>query len=317
MKPALKVTPNFPEDQSAGRFHGRLNNLAHQRRALTGILLLIIATILFAAQDAMTKRLTTQLPVSQILFVRYFTFSLFALIFASSRIGLRVAMRSAVPHLQIVRCLLMCCEIALFTFALRYLGIAEIHAIFACFPLIVTALSVPLLGESVGWRRWVAVLCGFLGTLILLRPGSGVFDSVALLPLSCALIYAIYNLLTRRVSRYDRFETSLLYFGLVGLVACSAFALFQWQPIGATTAWFLLAVSITSVLAHLLLIKSLELTAAVVLQPFNYFILVWAILIGYLFYAETLATIELVGAGIVVASGVFIGYREYKLAVQP
>jgi len=179
--------------------------------------------------------------------------------------------------------------------------------------LIVTALSVPMLGESVGWRRWLAVCAGFVGTLIILAPGAEVFNPYALIPLACAFLYAVYNLLTRRVSRFDRFETSLLYFGLVGLAASTLIAVPQWQAMDRHTTWLLFGICCTSVFSHLLLIKALEWTAAVILQPFNYLILVWAILLGYVIFGETLSSAELFGATIVVLSGVFIGYREYRL----
>jgi len=239
-------------------------------------MLLVVATVIFALQDATTKGLTHQLPVAQIVFVRFSVFTVFALVLVMTRMSLREAFRSQVPGKQIVRCLLMCFEISLFTYAMRYIGIAEIHAIFSCFPLFIVALSVPVLGESVGWRRWAAVGAGFIGTLIIIRPGTGVFDPMALLALACALIYAIYNLLTRLVSRHDRFETSLLYFGLVGMAATAAPAAWVWQTPTGEAAWLLAAVCLCSVSAHLLLIKSLELAEANVLQPYNYLILVWA-----------------------------------------
>jgi len=285
-----------------------------QRGALSGILLLVSATVLFAAQDAVTKQLTELVAISQILFVRFLAFALFAAVYAMTRSGIKNAFRSAVPVMQTTRCLMMCSEIALFAYALRFLGIAEIHAIFACFPLLVTALSVPLLGESVGKRRWVAVLCGFVGTLIILRPGSGVFDPHALLALACVVIYSLYNILTRRVSRHDSFDTSLMYFGFVGLAASSVAAIGHWEPVDVRSAWLLLIISVLSVSAHMMLIKALQLTAAVILQPFNYLILVWAILIGYLMFGETLDSAQIMGSLIVVSSGVYIGYREYVLA---
>ena len=186
---------------------------------------------MFAAQDAITKSLTTSLPVGQIVFVRFTAFLLFALAFAARGPGVRAALRSAVPRTQVLRCTLMCSEIALFAWALRHLGIAEIHALFACFPLVVAALSAPLLGERVGPLRWTAVGVGLVGTLVILRPGTDVFDPHALAPLACAVIYALYNLLTRQVSRRDGFATSLVYFGLVGTLASAGFAALQWQPV--------------------------------------------------------------------------------------
>lgn len=279
---------------------------------LLGIGLLLIATILFAFQDVLTKQLTTRVSVTQILVLRYFSFTVFALIIAHSRVGLRSVFRSAWPGLQVARCLIMCTEIGIFAYAVRFLGIAEIHAIFSCFPLVITALSVPLLKEQVGWRRWCAVTVGFIGTLIILQPGSGVFNPAAMLALVCVLLYSIYNILTRKVSAKDRFETSLVYFGVVGLAGSFIAVLGRWQTTDPETAWLLAGVCFTSVVAHMLLIKSLELASAVVLQPFNYFILVWAILFGYLVFGEVLELYEVIGALIVVSSGVYVGLREYQ-----
>ena len=278
---------------------------------LAGIGLMVLATFVFAAQDAITKSLTSSLPVGQIVFVRFAAFLAFALAFAARGPGIRVALRSAVPRVQVLRCLLMCSEIALFAWALRYLGIAEIHALFACFPLVVAALSVPVLGERVGPLRWTAVGVGLVGTLVILRPGTDVFDPYALAPLGCAVIYALYNLLTRQVSRHDRFETSLLYFGLVGTLASLGFALAQWQPVAPRQALLLAVLCATSVLAHMMLIKALQLTEAVVLQPFHYLVLPWAMVIGATVYGETLGPVTLAGAALVVASGTFVGWREY------
>jgi drug/metabolite transporter (DMT)-like permease len=144
---------------------------------------LVVATLFFAAQDAITKHLTQSISVAQIVTVRFFFFSLFACIYAARNMDIKVAFHSSRPKLQILRGLLICSEIALFSFALHRLGLAEMHAIFACFPLIITALSVPFLGESVGWRRWMAVGLGFIGTLIIIRPGSEIFSPYAMIAL--------------------------------------------------------------------------------------------------------------------------------------
>ena len=279
--------------------------------SLLGIGLLLIATVLFAWQDVITKQLTTTVSVTQIMLVRFLAFSLFAIIYAHRKIGLKRAAQSSMASVQVVRCLLMCTEIGLFAYAVRFLGIAEIHAIFSCFPLLVTALSVPMLGESVGWRRWSAVLIGFVGTLIIIQPGTGVFNPAALLALVCVVMYSLYNILTRKVSKHDSFETSLLYFGVVGLLASIIAVYGRWQTPDPQTTLLLLGICVTSVCAHLLLIKSLELTSAVVLQPFNYFILVWAIVLGYWVFGEVLAFHQVLGAAIVVFSGLYVGFREY------
>lgn len=273
---------------------------------------MVVATFIFALQDTITKTLTDELPVAQIVFVRFLVFAVMALLFAYRDAGIRVALGSSAPLTQVLRCAIMCAEITLFAYALRYLGVAEIHALFACFPLFVAALSVPLLGENVGWRRWLAVVVGFVGTLIMLQPGSDVFNPYAILPLCCAVLYALYNLLTRKVSRVDTYTTSLLYFGLVGVLSSGAIAITQWQPIPSETLLRLSGLCATSVIGHMSLMKALELTEAVVLQPFQYLILPWAMLLGYLTFNESLSVSTLVGAVIVVSSGVYVAYREYR-----
>ncbi len=282
--------------------------------AAKGIIALVVATLFFAAQDAITKHLTQSISVAQIVTVRFFFFSLFAIVYAKRSMDIRVAFHSLRPKLQILRGLLICAEIALFAFALHHLGLAEMHAIFACFPLIITALSVPFLGESVGWRRWMAVGLGFIGTLIIIRPGSEIFSPYAMIALACALMFAIYNLITRKVSRHDRFETSLLYFGVVGFIGSLVVVPFYWQTPNSDQVFWLGVISITGIVGHLLLIKALQLAPAVILQPFNYFILLWAMIIGYSVYGEVLQTNKLIGATLVVISGIYIARREYVVA---
>lgn len=276
-----------------------------------GIVALVVATLFFAGQDAITKHLTETLPVAQIIFVRFFFFALFALVFAARRIGIRSAFVSQAPGLQILRGLLIVAEITLFAWCLHFMGLAEMHAIFASFPLVITVLSIPILGEQVGWRRWVAVGLGFIGTLIIIQPGNGEFNLYAILVMVCVVMFALYNLLTRKVSRHDHFETSLIYFGVVGFIVSLLVIPFFWQAVNSSELLWLLSISITSIIGHLLLIKALQLAPAVILQPFNYFVLVWAIGIGYFAYQEVLSTTELMGAALVVLSGIYIARREY------
>lgn len=283
---------------------------------MLGIGLLLVATVLFAWQDVITKQLASHISVTQILVVRFAAFAMFALLYAQHKVGVATAIKSAAPRTQVMRCLIMCTEIGIFAYAIQFLGVAEIHAIFSCFPLVVTALSVPMLGEHVGWRRWLAVTIGFIGTLIIIQPGSGVFNPAAFLALFCVLLYSFYNILTRKVSRDDSFATSLVYFGVVGFCASLIAVIGRWQSPDSQTLWLLAGICFTSVSAHMLLIKALEVTSAVVLQPFNYFILVWAIVLGYLVFGEVLALHEVIGACIVVASGLYVGLREYFIALH-
>ncbi len=284
---------------------------------LQGIIMLVVATLFFASQDAITKHLVQTLAASQIVAVRFFFFALFALWYVGRRVGVRTAFRSRRTGLQVLRGLLVSGEIIIFAYAIQFLGLAEMHALFACFPLLVTALSMPILGESVGWRRWLAVFFGFLGTLIILRPGDEVFQPAAAIALLAAAMFALYNLLTRQVSRHDSFETSLLYVGVIGFLGAVLIAPFYWRPVAAADAMWLLVISVTSIIGHLLLIKALQLVPAVILQPFNYFLLVWAIILAFLLYGEVLSPASLLGAALVVASGIFIARREYQLTRRP
>ena len=279
-----------------------------------GIIALVVATLFFAGQDAITKHLTQSISIAQIVSVRFFIFSLFAIFYAARSMDIRVAIQSSRPKLQILRGLIICAEISLFAFSLHHLGLAEMHAIFACFPLIITALSAPFLGESVGWRRWMAVGLGFIGTLIIIQPGSGVFSVYTVVALACALMFAIYNLITRKVSHHDSFETSLIYFGVVGFISSLVVVPFYWQTPNLDQSFWLGVISITGIIGHLLLIKALQLAPAVILQPFNYFVLLWAMIIGYSVYGEVLETNELIGAALVVTSGVYVARREFLVA---
>ncbi|KAA3633957.1 MAG: DMT family transporter [Proteobacteria bacterium] len=280
---------------------------------LKGVAATLAATLLFASQDAITKHLTATVSIAQIVFVRFFFFSVFAIVFASRRGGVSSALASRSSVLQGARGGLIVAEIAVFALALRHLGVAEAHVLFASFPLMVTALSSPVLGERVGWRRWAAVVCGFIGTVLILDPGGGVFKAEALIALFAALLFALYNLVTRRTGRHDRFETSLLYFGLVGLAVSALVAPFFWRSLNGEELAWLGTLTATSITGHLLLIKALQLAPAVVLQPFNYFLLVWAIAVGYVVFGEVLSAMDLVGASIVVGSGLFITLRNKKI----
>jgi len=272
-----------------------------------------MALALFSVQDAITRTLVQDLPVVQILTARFTAFAVFALIFTGWRVGLRTAFATGAPVLQIARSVLIIVEIGLFALGLRTIGLAEVHAIFSLFPLLVTAFAGPLLGEAIGWRRWLAVCAGFAGTLIILRPGGGVFHSAMLYPLAAAFLWALYSIFTRKVSRTDSFETSLVYTALVAAALVTPFGLAAWtQP--ATEQWLLLAfIAVTSIVSHLLLILALERVEAATLQPFNYLLLVFATIMGFAVFGELPDWWTIAGASIVVFSGLFVIWRERQL----
>jgi drug/metabolite transporter (DMT)-like permease len=153
-----------------------------------------------ACMDAISKYLSTRYAIPQILLVRFVMFTLFALALMRPR-SLRAAFRTHHPYLQIARSLVITVEVGVFVLAFRYLPLAEVHAIAGIAPLLVTAMAAPVLGERVGLRRWIAVCVGFVGLLVILRPGFAVLDPAALIPVLGALLWAVYQILVRRVSR--------------------------------------------------------------------------------------------------------------------
>lgn len=278
-----------------------------------GILLCVATMLVFATQDGITKHLTTVISVPQILMVRYVFFVAFA-VWLNRRVGFVPALRSKKPVLQLFRSLVLVTEIGIFAMAVRFLPLADTHAIIASAPLIVTVLSIPMLGESVGIRRWAAVAVGFAGVLIILRPGITVFQPAAGLALLAAAMYAVYIVLTRKVSAFDRSGTTVLYTALAGAAVMVIIGPFYWTPPDAATWGFLLAICCTGAGGHFLFIKALEAAPASVLQPFNYTVLVWASIIGYLFFDHLPDGYTMLGAGIIVASGLYTIYRERRRA---
>ncbi|MEO1018697.1 MAG: DMT family transporter, partial [Pseudomonadota bacterium] len=248
--------------------------------------------------------------------VRFVAFAIFAAVFVAVRSDLLQAARASRPGLQILRSLLLVSEILIFAAALRSLSLPLTHALFLTFPLMITALSVPVLGEPVGWRRWLAVVVGFIGMLVILRPGIGEFEPASLLILGCALIFALYNLLTRMASRHDSFETSILYVALIGAIVASLAGLASWKA-PTSHQWMLLTMlSIAGISGHMLLIKALEWAPAATLQPLNYSMIVWGTLLSIIFFKTWPDGPTIIGAMIVIGSGLFITWREQRRSRQ-
>ncbi|WP_460094976.1 DMT family transporter [Pseudomonas sp. H2_E02] len=274
-------------------------------RPQLGIALCLLSMLIFASQDGVTKVLVRDLPVAQLVMVRYWVFLAFAVGYSVYQGSLRTACRSQHPFLQITRALVGVGEIALFGFGLRYLGLAEMHALYAVFPLMTLALAGALLGEFVGVRRWIAAAIGFLGTLVILRPGGGVFELAALIPLMSALGFAVFNVLTRRISRDDSFATNMLYMGFFGAMAVTVPGLPGWV-VPSPMQWVLMGVlATTGVVAQLLLIQALRYATAATLQPFNYTLLVFATFIGLFVFGELPDLWTVVGASLVVIGGLY------------
>lgn len=276
-----------------------------------GIALMIGATIVFALQDGMSRHLAGTYNTWMVVMIRYWFFAAFVLALSARRPGgLGAVIRTRQPLLQILRGALLAGEICVAVYGFTILGLIESQAVFICYPLLVAALSGPVLGERVGWRRWAAIAAGFAGVLIILQPGSGVFNPAAVIPLISALMFALYGLLTRFAARRDSTATSFFWTGVVGAAMMTAIGIWFWEPMtGPDAAWMgLLCVS--GVLGHWLLIKCYEVAEAGAVQPFAYFHLVWASALGLWVFGEVIRTNVLIGAGVVLAAGLFTLWRE-------
>ena len=276
-----------------------------------GIMLMIATTFVFAMQDGISRHLAGEYNVFMVIMIRYWFFAAFVMSIAARKAGgLRAAAKTSQPVLQAFRAVLLVTEICVMVLAFTLLGLIESHAVFTCYPLLVAALSGPVLGETVGWRRWAAIGVGFIGVLIILQPGFGVFRIEAIVPLIAALMFALYGLLTRYAARKDNTATSFFWTGTVGSLAMTIVGLWFWEPMtGPDWGWMGL-LCITGALGHWLLIKCYEVAEASAVQPFAYLQLVFASVLGIAVFSETIRTNVAVGAALIVAAGLFTLWRE-------
>ena len=280
-----------------------------------GILLMIITTIVFASQDGLSKYLATEYNVYMVVMIRYWFFAAFVISMSSRRTGgIKRVAKTKSPILQIFRSLILVAEMCITILAFTLLGLAETHAIFASYPLIIAMLSGPILGEYVGWRRWLAICVGFIGILIILNPGNGIFSPYALVPLAGAILFALYGLLTRYVGQYDDSSTSFFWTGVVGSIAMTVIGLNFWDPVSRSDWSVMLLLSASGVVGHYLLIKCYEVAEASAIQPFAYLQLIWASMIGIIIFGEQITTNVLIGACIIVGAGLFTLWRERKVS---
>ncbi len=276
-----------------------------------GIGLMVATTFVFAVQDGLSRHLASEYNVMMVVMIRYWFFAAFVMAIAKRNAGsLRAAAQTSQPLLQATRGLLLAAEICVMVVAFTILGLVESHAVFTCYPLLVAALSGPVLGERVGWKRWAAIGVGFIGVLIILQPGMSVFDPAAAIPLLAAAMFAVYGLLTRYVAKADTTATSFFWTGVMGSVAMTLAGIWFWEPMIPTDWIYMGCLCITGVTGHWLLIKCYEVAEASAVQPFAYLQLVFAAIIGITVFGETVRTNVAIGAALIVAAGLFTFWRE-------
>ncbi len=274
-----------------------------------GVLMMCIAVACFAAMNTFVKELRVQeLPVVEIIWGRYFFHTILVLALFPKRIP--TLLSGSDKGLQICRSILVLSATACMFTAVGFMPLADAVAITFIAPLLITALSVPFLGERVGLRRWIAVCVGFAGMLVIIRPGGGLFQPAALLPIGVTVFYAMYQIITRMISHRTDPINSVFYTAIVGGVLMSAIVPFFWETPTLEQWGMLLAAGLLGGLGHWAIIIAYQRAEAPLVAPFAYTELVWATMLGLTFFGDFPDLWTLVGAAIIAASGVYILQRE-------
>ena len=282
---------------------------ARADRPLRGIALLLAATIFLGTSDVTSKYLSTTLPSIEIAWIRFLVFLLIMVpaIMPGSPL---YAMRTGQRPLQLWRGVAVLGSSLLFISGLRFLPIAEASATSFVAPLLVTALSIPFLGEKVGLRRWIATAIGLAGVLIILRPGSSAFHVAAFFPLVSASAWACALIMTRMMSGKEHATTTMAYSSIVGFSIVTALVPFVWVAPTWHDILFGVIIGIASTAGQWIVVLAFRYADASVLAPFSYTQLLWVSILGYFVFGEVPDVWTTTGAVIIVASGLYTAHRE-------
>jgi drug/metabolite transporter (DMT)-like permease len=285
---------------------------------LRGIGLMCIAIALFSCLDATAKYMASvlQLPVAQVTWLRFV--SQFLLIVAAvGLVALPNLLRTRKLVHQSIRSLLMLGSTVLNFLALRHLRLDQTQTIYFLTPLVVALLAGPYLGEWVGWRRMLAILVGFIGILVVVRPGHVPFHPAMALAFGSMLCYVVFLLLTRYLAEYDAPQVTLFYSMLAGALLLTPFAIADWVwPPDALTWLLLFSMGFWGGIGHYLVILAYRQAPASTLAPFIYFGLITHTVAGFVVFGQLPDTWTLAGAAIVIASGIYLVHRERVVAMQ-
>jgi drug/metabolite transporter (DMT)-like permease len=274
-----------------------------------GIFFAIFAYLAFSLLDTIQKTLIIYYSVFQILFIKYF-FTFFLSLIESKRKKNFKFYLTYNWKLQLLRSLLSILESGCFILAFRYLSLADAHSIGALTPIVVVVLSYIFLREKISPRIWFAVFIGFIGVLIVMRPGLTVFDPASLIPLAAAFFLGLYQIVTRKVSAVDKNETSLFYAGIVGMFLMGFISFFYWKPISVDFILMFLGVGALYSSGVYFQIVALSKARASIVQPFHYTLIFWSIIFGFLFYKDIPDLFTITGAVVIIISGVYIFIKK-------
>ena len=284
---------------------GPIRNSASPGR---GILWMLLTMALFVGLDTTAKFMSQSFPVLQLVWARNLFHILILGVIVAPRLS--VILRTRRPGLQVLRSMLLLGATGFFFSAISRMPLANANAIMFVAPILVTALSMPLLGERVGPHRWGSVVVGFLGALVIIRPGTDAMDPAALLALGAACSYALYQITTRRLTGVDAPLTTLVYSASVGTLVTSLAVPAVWVP-PAPAEWVGLAMlGVFGALGHFTLIKAYENAPAATVAPFGYSNLIWATLSGFVVFGDLPDRWTVAGAVVIAASGIYIVHRE-------
>ena len=277
-------------------------NAHPQQHFFRGVALMMTAVFMFSSMDTLAKFMLRSYPLVPLIWARYFVHLVFMLVLLGPRMRLDLV-RTARPWLQVVRGLLLVGSTGLFYLSLKYLPLAEAAAISFVGPVLVTAFSGPLLHEKVTRRQWFAVGLGFLGVLVIIRPGGNVFTPTALIPLGTALCFSLYQIATRKVAGRDDPRTTLFYTALVGSAVTTLTLPFAWHTPALWQLGLMIVIGVIGGSGHFLLIRAVGCASPMALAPFVYSQLIWSTLLGWIVFGEFPDGGTLLGMVVVIGAG--------------
>ena len=276
-----------------------------------GIALTLATTVCFSTLDALSKATNPYLPVNEMLWGRYMFHAIALALLMGPRMKLDLV-RTAHPGIQVLRALMLLASSMLFVSALVFLPLAEAAALSFIAPLVLTALSVPLLGEKVRPSQWIAVAVGFIGVLVLVRPGGNLFDVATLLPIGCAFTYALFQIITRKYAGRDSAYTTHFWTATVCTILLSFTLPFFWKT---PTLWgwtALVLMGLIGGIGHFILIKAYECAPPSTLAPFSYAHLIWATLLSWLVFNHLPDAGSMLGMAIIGSAGLFAVWMQRR-----
>lgn len=288
----------MPSDQASHRFSSRTR----------AILWMIAATMIFSATNTLVKLMSDDYDVVQITWARY-AFH-FAFIIILLRTGIIETLKTKHLRMQLTRSTLLLVASLLYFTGFSLLPLAESAAMINVTPVLVTILSALILREVVGVRRWTGVLVGFVGAMIVIRPGMDTFTNAAIFPLGAALAYGLYQIATRHVSHADGPMTSIAYTALVGTILGSCVVPFFWTTPDAIGWGMMVALGITGALGHYCMIKAYSAAEVSVAAPYAYAVIIWMAAMGYIVFDDVPEIWTIIGAMVIACSGLYISQRE-------